>query len=60
MIKLNATAWKDDTLEQTKKVIILEDSIIKHVTEYDLSHLLENCKVHMKNFPGASVECMQD
>ena len=34
----NATAWKEDTPEQTKKVIILGDSITKHVRRYDLSH----------------------
>ena len=56
----NATARKDDTPEQTKKVIILGGSIIKHVRGYDLSHSLEDCKVHVKNFPGARVKCMQD
>ena len=39
----NATAWKDDTPEQIKKVIILGDSIVKHVRGYDISHSLENC-----------------
>ena len=52
----NTTARKDDTPEQT--VIILGDSIIKHVRGYNLSHSLENCKVHVKNFPGARVKCM--
>ena len=56
----NATSRKDDTPEQTNKVIILGDSIIKHVRGYDLSHSLENCKVHVKNIPGARVKCMQD
>ena len=37
----NVTAWKDDTPEQTKKVIILGDSIVKRVRGYDLSHSLE-------------------
>ena len=31
-----------------------------NVRGYGLSHPLENCKVHVKNFPGARVECMQD
>ena len=56
----NATAWKDDTPKQTNKVIILGDSIVKHVRGYGLSHSLENCKVHVKNFPSARVKCMQD
>ena len=56
----NATVLKDDTPEQAKKVVILGDRIIKHVREYDLLHLLENCKVHVKNFPYAKIKCMQD
>ena len=38
----NATAWKVDTPEQTKKVIILSDSIVNYVRGYDLSHSLES------------------
>ena len=34
--QLNATAWKDNTPELTKKVIILSGSIVKHVRGYDL------------------------
>ena len=46
-----ATAWKDGTSEQTNKVITVGDSIFSHLRGYDLSHSLENCKVHVKNFP---------
>ena len=61
LIKLrNATAWRDDTPVQTKKVILLGDSIIKHVRRYDLSHSLESCTVHVKNVLGAWVKCLQD
>ena len=56
----NATAWKDDTPEQIKKVIIQGDSVVKHVRGYDLSHSVENCKVHVKNFSDARIKCMQD
>ena len=38
----NATAWKVDTPEQTKKVIILSDSIVNYVRGNDLSHSLES------------------
>ena len=55
----NTTAWKDNTPEQTKTVIILGDSIIKRVRGYNLSHSLQNCKVQVKNFPNAWVKCMQ-
>ena len=43
-----------------KKVFILEDSIIKHVKSYSLSKSLDNCKVYVKDFPGARVRSMQD
>ena len=61
LIKLRkATAWRDDTPVQTKKVILLGDSIIKRVRGYDLSHSLESCTVHVKHFLGARVKCLQD
>ena len=43
-----------------KKVFILGNSIIKHVKSYSLSKSLGNCKVYVKDFPGARVRCMQD
>ena len=43
-----------------KKVFILGDSIIKHVKSYSLSKSLDNCKVYVKDFPGARVRCMKD
>ena len=43
-----------------KKVFILGDSMIKHVKSYSLSKRLDNCKVYVKDFPGARVRCMQD
>ena len=41
-------------------MFILRDSIIKHVKSYSLSKSLDNCKVYLKDFPGARVRCMQD
>ena len=32
----------------------------KHVKSYSLSKSLDNCKVYVKDFPGARVRCMQD
>ena len=43
-----------------KKMFVLGDSIIKHVKSYSLSKSLDNCKVYVKDFPGARVRCMQD
>ena len=39
---------------------ILGDSIIKYVKGYTISSSLDNCKVYVKDFPGARVRCMQD
>ena len=41
-------------------MFVLGDSIIKHVKSYSLSKSLDNCKVYVKDFPGARVRCMQD
>ena len=59
-VQPKATAREDDTSEQTKKVIIVDDSIFNHVRGYYLSHSLENCQVRLKNLPSARVKCMQD
>ena len=49
-----------DPKRVNKKVFIVGDSIVKHVKGYELTQSLENCKVHVKDFPGARVRCMQD
>ena len=51
---------KDVTSEQTKKMIILGDSIVKHASEYNLLHWLENSKVDLQNFTVTRIKCMQD
>ena len=43
-----------------KKMFILGHSIIKHVKSYNLSKSLDNCKVYVKDFPGARIRCMKD
>ena len=45
---------------EKKKVFILGDSIIKHVKSYNISKSVDNCKVYVKDFPGARVRCMHD
>ena len=59
------TTWKNGSKdnndkEKSKQVYILGDSIIKHVKGYTISSSLDNCKVSVKDFPGARVPCMQD
>ena len=49
-----------DPKRVNKKVFAVGDSIVKHVKGYELTQSLENCKVHVKDFPGSRVRCMQD
>ena len=42
-----------------KSVIILGDSIVKHLNGYQISRKLSSkCKVYVRNFPGAKTRCM--
>ena len=42
-----------------KSVIILGDSIVKHLNGYQISWKLSSkCKVYVRNFPGAKTRCM--
>ena len=44
-----------------KSVIILGDSMIKHVNGWEISRKLQgNCKVNVKHFSGAKTKCMKD
>ena len=49
---------KSDTAE--KNVVILGDSIVKHVNGWEIAKKLPNCKVCAKSFSGAKVRCMKD
>ena len=46
--------------EDKKNVIILGDSIIKHVNGYGIARTLNKCKVSVKSFSGAKVRCLKD
>ena len=57
----NKEKSKVNNLKQnTKRVYILGDRIIKHVTGYTISSSLDNCKIYVKDFSEAKVWCMQD
>ena len=44
-----------------KSIIILGDSMIKHVNGWEISRKLQgNCKVYVKHFSGAKTKCMKD
>ena len=46
--------------EDKKNVTVLGDSIIKHVSGYDIAVTLDKCKVFVKRFTGAKVRYLKD
>ena len=47
-------------ISDKKNIVILGDSMIKHLNGYDMSKKLKNCKVYVKSFSGSKVRCMKD
>ena len=47
-------------ISEKKNIVILGDSMIKHVNGYEMPKKLENCKVHVKSFSGSKIQCMKD
>ena len=47
-------------ISEKKNIVILGDSMIKHVNGYDMSKKLKNCKAYVKSFSGSNVRCMKD
>ena len=43
-----------------KSVAILGDSMIKHLNGWEMSKKIRNCKVYVRSFPSAKVQCMDD
>ena len=39
-------------ISDKKNIVILGDSMIKHLNGYDMSKKLKNCKVYVKRFSG--------
>ena len=50
----------NNPIQNTNRVYILGDSIMKHVKGYTISSSLDKCKVYVKDFPGARIRCLQD
>lgn len=42
-----------------KLVIILGDSILKHINIWEILKRLQHCKVYVKHFSGAKTQCMK-
>ena len=47
-------------ISEKKNIVILGDSVIKHVNGHDMSKKLKNCKVYVKSFSGSKVRCIND
>ena len=43
-----------------KSVVILSDSMVKHLNGWEMSKKIKNCKVYVRSFRSAKVKCMND
>ena len=43
-----------------KSVVILGDSMVKHLNGWEMSKKMKNCNVYIPSFPCAKVQCMND
>ena len=50
---LTSKSLPNDSLK--KKIIILGDSIVKHVNRWEISRKLKNCRAKVMSFSGATV-----
>ena len=52
---------KNNDIKTQKSVIILGDSMVKHINGWEISKRLQsNCKVYVKQFSGTRTKCMKD
>ena len=56
----NKLHQKDFPMIHFKKVVILGDSIVKHVNKWEISQKLKNCRIKVMTFSGATVQDMTD
>ena len=47
-------------LKKGKSVAISGGSMVKHLNGWEMSKKIKNCKVYVRSFPGAKVQCMED
>ena len=43
-----------------KSVVVLGDSMVKHLNGWKMSKEIKNCKLYVRSFPGAKVQCKDD
>ena len=59
--KSSTSKTDNEKNHKQKSVIILGDSMIKHVNGWEISRKLQgNCKVYVKHFSGVKTTCMKD
>ena len=62
--KTNSEQEKDKKSNKEQKkgksVVILGDSMVKHLNGWEMSKKTKNCKVYVRSFPAAKVQCMND
>ena len=46
-------------ISEKKNIVILGDSMIKHVNVYDMCKKFKNCKVYVKSFSRSKARCMK-
>ena len=46
--------------ERDKTVIILGDSMTKHVNGWGMAEKVKTCNIYVKSFPGAKVRCLKN
>ena len=57
----SSTNSRDFNLESKKSIVILGDSILKHLNGWETSKKVKSdCKIFVKHFSGATTNCMED
>ena len=61
--KRNSAQEKDKKKKEPKKeksVVILGDSMVKHLNRWKMFKKIKNFKVYVRSFPCAKVQCMDN
>ena len=58
--KTNRKSEKNNNIKTQKSVIILDDSMVKHINIWEISKRLQSdCKIYVKQFSG-DTKCIKD
>ena len=39
---------------------MIGDSMVKHINGWEMSEKIRSCKLYVRSFPGAKLQCMED